>query len=74
MPERCHRFAARMIRGIAPSASSPLWLARMEALGLKSIDATVDATNISLWGLGQPLHAFDADRVAGGRLVIRLAR
>lgn len=74
VPERCHRFAARMIRGIAPSASSPLWLARMEALGLKSIDATVDATNISLWGLGQPLHAFDADRVAGGRLVIRLAR
>ena len=74
VPDRCRRFAVRMIRGIAPAASSPVWRRRMEALGLKSIDASVDATNISLWGLGQPLHAFDADRVAGGRLTIRLAR
>jgi phenylalanyl-tRNA synthetase beta chain len=74
VPDRCRRFAVRMIRGIAPAESSPLWRRRMEALGLKSIDAAVDATNISLWGLGQPLHAFDADRVAGGRFTIRLAR
>jgi phenylalanyl-tRNA synthetase beta chain len=74
VPDRCHRFAVRMIRGVAPATSSPRWLARMDALGLKTIDAAVDATNISLWGLGQPLHAFDADRVAGGRVVIRLAR
>ena len=72
--DRCRRFAARMIRGIAPAASPARWRRRMEALGLKTIDATVDATNISLWGLGQPLHAFDADRVAGGRLVVRQAR
>jgi len=74
VPDRCHRFAARSIRGIAPAASPVRWLRRMEVLGLKSIDAAVDATNISLWGLGQPLHAFDADRVAGGRLVVRQAR
>ena len=74
VPDRCRRFAARMIRGISPAASPALWRRRMDALGLKSIDAAVDATNISLWGLGQPLHAFDADRVAGGRLIVRLAK
>ncbi|HWC65526.1 MAG TPA: phenylalanine--tRNA ligase subunit beta, partial [Thermoanaerobaculia bacterium] len=74
VPERCHRFAARMIRGISPAASAPVWRTRMESLGLKAIAAAVDATNISLWGLGQPLHAFDADRVTGGRLVVRTAR
>ena len=73
VPGRCGRFAARMIRGISPSPSAGSWRRRMESLGLKSIDAAVDATNIALWGLGQPLHAFDADRVEGGRLIVRMA-
>ncbi len=74
VPERCRRFAVRAIRNVSPAASGAKWLRRMAALGLKSIDAVVDATNISVWGLGQPLHAFDADKVPGGRFVIRLAR
>ena len=73
-PERCRRFAARVIRGASSRPSDEKWSRRMAALGLKSIDALVDATNISLWGLGQPLHAFDADKVPGGRLVVRFAR
>jgi len=74
VPDRCGRFAARLVRGIAPSPSSPVWRRRFESLDLKSIDAAVDATNIALWGIGQPLHAFDADRVQGGRLIVRMAR
>ncbi len=74
VPDRCGRFAARLVRGISPAASAPVWRRRFESLGLKSIDAAVDATNIALWGIGQPLHAFDADRVDGGRLIIRMAK
>ena len=73
VPDRCRRFAIRVVRGIAPAPSVPRWRRRMDALGLKTIDAAVDASNISLWGLGQPLHAFDLDRIEGG-LVVRRAR
>ncbi len=74
VPDRCGRFAARLLRGISPSPSPEAWRRRFEALDLKSIDAAVDATNIALWGIGQPLHAFDADRVEGGRLIVRMAK
>ena len=74
VPDRCRRFAVRELRGVGSGPSPAKWARRMRALGLKEIDLVVDATNISLWGIGQPLHAFDADRVAGGRLVVRFAR
>ncbi|MGH9443284.1 MAG: phenylalanine--tRNA ligase subunit beta [Thermoanaerobaculia bacterium] len=74
VPERCRRFAVRVVRGVSSRASSEVWARRMAALDLKAIDSVVDATNISLWGLGQPLHAFDLDRIEGGRLIVRLAR
>jgi phenylalanyl-tRNA synthetase beta chain len=74
VPDQCHRFALRSIRNCARRPSSERWARRMENLGLKLIESRVDATNISLWGIGQPLHAFDAGRVAGGHLIIRHAR
>lgn len=74
VPDRCHRFALKAVRGAGARPSSEKWRRRLTAIDVKSIDAAVDATNISLWGLGQPLHAFDADKVAGGALVVRLAR
>src|SRR5207245_1616553 len=47
---------------------------RLAATGAKSISAAVDATNYVLWEIGQPLHAFDFDKLAGGRIVVRRAR
>src|SRR5262249_4687499 len=48
--------------------------ARLSAIGAKSISAAVDATNYVLWEIGQPLHAFDLDKLAGHRIIVRKAR
>lgn len=74
VPRLCRRFGARVVRGIANAASSGRVRARLAAIGAKAIDASVDATNYALWDLGQPLHAFDLDKLAGGRIVVRKAR
>jgi len=65
-PDDCPRYVGRIIRGIDPTAASPLWM--VEALrrsGIRSISATVDATNYVLMELGQPMHAFDLDKLQG---------
>jgi phenylalanyl-tRNA synthetase beta chain len=73
-PDRCARYAARVIEGVA-IGPSPLWLARrLEACGVRSISNVVDATNYALLELGHPLHAFDLDKVAGHEIVVRTAR
>src|SRR5512138_1896242 len=73
-PERCARYAARVIEGVK-IGPSPLWLARrLEACGVRSISNVVDATNFVLLELGHPLHAFDLDKVAGHEIVVRTAR
>ena len=64
--EDCPRYVGRIIRGIDPTAPTPLWM--VEALrrsGIRSISASVDATNYVLMELGQPMHAFDLDRLQG---------
>lgn len=68
----CPRYVGRILRGIDPSAPSPLWL--REALrrsGIRSISAVVDATNYVLMELGQPMHAFDLGALKGGITVRR---
>jgi len=73
-PERCARYAARVIEGVR-IGPSPGWLARrLEACGVRSISNVVDATNYALLELGHPLHAFDLDKVAGAEIVVRTAR
>jgi phenylalanyl-tRNA synthetase beta chain len=70
----CPRYAARVITGVTV-APSPLWLAqRLRLAGLRPINNVVDVTNYVLWELGHPLHAFDAERLAGRRIVVRRAR
>ncbi|MBC8646652.1 MAG: phenylalanine--tRNA ligase subunit beta [Thermoanaerobaculia bacterium] len=74
VPALCRRFGARVIEGISEAPAGPAVRSRLSALGAKSISAPVDATNYALWDLGQPLHAFDLDRLAGRRIVVRKAR
>ena len=73
-PDRCARYAARVVEGVR-IGPSPAWLARrLEACGVRSISNVVDATNFVLLELGHPLHAFDLDKVAGAEIVVRTAR
>jgi phenylalanyl-tRNA synthetase beta chain len=72
-PDLCPRFTARLFEDVT-IASSPPWLkARLSAAGQRPINNVVDITNYVMLLTGQPLHAFDWDRVAGGRLTVRRA-
>src|SRR5688572_2283806 len=73
VPELCPRFTARAFEGVQ-MGPSPLWLrARLLAAGQRPISNIVDVTNYVMLLTGQPLHSYDLDRVAGGRLVVRSA-
>ena len=70
----CPRYAVRLVRGIT-LGPSPAWMqARLEAAGQRPINNVVDVTNYVMLELGQPLHAFDLDRLAGKRIIVRRAR
>ncbi|MBD2848452.1 phenylalanine--tRNA ligase subunit beta [Paenibacillus sp. IB182496] len=72
--EACPHYAARYIKGVRV-APSPQWLQnRLIAAGVRPINNIVDITNYVLLEYGQPLHAFDADTVKGGRLDVRYAQ
>jgi phenylalanyl-tRNA synthetase beta chain len=74
VPDLCPRFTARVFEDVA-IAPSPLWLkARLMAAGQRPINNVVDITNFVMLLTGQPLHAFDLDKVAGRHLIIRQAR
>ncbi len=72
-PGLCYRFTARIIRGVN-IGPSPQWLVdRLEALGERSINNVADITNFVMLELGQPMHAFDMDKLAESRIVVRRA-
>jgi len=73
-PELNPRFTARWFGAVA-NGPSPDWMQRrLIAAGMRPISAVVDVTNYVMHELGQPQHAYDADAVPGGRIVVRRAR
>jgi phenylalanyl-tRNA synthetase beta chain len=72
--ESCPRFAGRVVRGLRAGARSPLWLReRLRRAGLRAIHPVVDVTNYVMLELGQPLHAYDLDKLSG-RIEARFAK
>ena len=72
--ELCSRYTALILTGVTV-APSPSWLQdRLASIGLRPINNLVDATNFVLHEMGQPLHAFDLDRLDGAQIVVRRAR
>ena len=73
-PQGCPRFTARWFEEVRNGAS-PAWMQRrLLAAGMRPISAVVDVTNYVMHELGQPMHAYDADAVPNGRIVVRRAR
>jgi phenylalanyl-tRNA synthetase beta chain len=73
-PDLCPRFTARVFEDVTIGPSPPWLAARLLAAGQRPISNVVDITNYVMLLTGQPLHAFDLDRVAGGELTVRRAR
>ncbi len=73
-PKLCSRYIGRYVQNIKVGPS-PKWLQeRIESIGQRSINNLVDVTNYVLFGLGQPLHVFDADKLEGGKICVRKAK
>jgi phenylalanyl-tRNA synthetase beta chain len=68
------QFWGCAIEGVRIGPSPAAIVKKLEAVGQRSINNVVDATNLVLLELGQPVHAYDLDRIQGGKLAIRLAR
>ncbi len=73
-PDLCGRYTARIIEGVKVGPS-PDWLRnRLEAVGLRSVNNVVDATNYAMMETGQPPHAFDYEKISQGKIIVRKAK
>jgi phenylalanyl-tRNA synthetase beta chain len=70
----CPRYIGRLFRDVRIGPSPPFLRARLHAAGMRAISNVVDVTNYVMHELGNPLHAFDRERLAEGRIVVRRAR
>lgn len=71
--DACPRYLGRVIKGVNVKAATPLWMReKLRRCGIRSVDPIVDITNFVLLELGQPMHAFDLDRIDGG-IIVRMA-
>lgn len=72
--KRCPRYTARIIRNVKVG-ESPDWLkARLQVMGLRPVNNIVDVTNLCLFETGEPMHAFDLDKIEGKEIVVRQAK
>jgi phenylalanyl-tRNA synthetase beta chain len=73
-PEACSRYVGRVIRGVNAKAKTPFFMVeRLRRCGMRSIAPLIDITNYVMWLTGQPMHAFDADKIKGS-VTVRMAR
>ena len=73
-PEDCPRYVGRVITNVAGELMAPLWIQeKLRRCGVRSVNAVTDITNYVMLELGQPMHAFDLDRLHSG-IVVRFAR
>ena len=73
-PALCGRYTARVIEAVMVGPSPQWMVKRLEAVGLRSVNNVVDATNYAMMETGQPPHAFDYDKIADGKIIVRKAR
>ncbi|MDP8260960.1 MAG: phenylalanine--tRNA ligase subunit beta [Candidatus Kappaea frigidicola] len=72
--EVCSRYSATLIKDIQVKVSDEKITRRLSALGLRPVNSIVDITNYFLLGWGQPMHAFDYDKIEGHKIIVRYAR
>ncbi|HXG51107.1 MAG TPA: phenylalanine--tRNA ligase subunit beta [candidate division Zixibacteria bacterium] len=72
-PEGCPRYSGKVIEGVRVGVAPPWMRFRLEACGIRAINNVVDVTNYVMLETGQPLHAFDLDRLDERRIVVRRA-
>jgi len=73
-PDLCPAYIARVVEGVRVGPS-PAWMQkRLEAIGVTPVNNIVDVTNYVMFECGQPLHAFDLDKLAGRRIIVRRGR
>ena len=70
----CPKYTARLLKGVSVKAAPPSFQTCLEWMNTRPISNVVDATNFVLFEMGQPLHAFDYDKVEGGVIIVRRAR
>jgi phenylalanyl-tRNA synthetase beta chain len=74
VPELCRRFSAEVIRNVTVKDSPYQIQRRLEAVGLRSINNIVDITNYVMLSIGHPMHAYDLDKIAEQKIIVRLGK
>jgi phenylalanyl-tRNA synthetase beta chain len=72
--EGCARYTARVIRGVKIKASPEAIAKRLMSVDQRPINNVADASNYTLWEMGHPTHAFDLDKLEGGKIIVRRAK
>ncbi len=74
VPEQCPHYVGRVIRNVIADAATPIWMQeRLRRAGLRCITPIVDVMNYVMLELGQPMHAFDLEKISGG-IEVRMAK